>query len=251
MTRGTIITVIVVGFASLFILTARHTAGWVSGEEVAAGLIYYPTFIASAVIILIALASLAQRQSVGAAFLCMLLCSALPFQYALEQYRLSKHRKWANWAAMAYRLTPLLVQYDATHPDATRYLSGGSEEVSIDGFDQFALGSDFTLATVMVEGQRRLATPWGEPVCYVKSRGDDETIVFRGMKAIITFGGGGDEKAWENPNGLGFARPASPDSIENRSDNEPIHVLMSYRFSRRHIEDMEIMRRREAEAKNK
>ena len=98
MTRGTIITAVIVGLASLFILTTRDSAGSVSAEGLAAALVYYPTLIASAVIILLALVSLAQRQRIGIAVLCLTLCSALPTHCALEQYRLSKNRKWANWA---------------------------------------------------------------------------------------------------------------------------------------------------------
>lgn len=151
----------------------------------------------------------------------------------------------------AMEITPLLIEYQNLHPDRFRYVSNDSEEVSISGFPEFAVERNKKISSRSANGSIEILDPWNEPICYVMSRGDDEEIVCRGFRQRIIFGGGEDERPWNNPKGLGVSKAQPVEVIEDGRYRETIVVYMSVRFSRRDIEDRKQMKKHQEEREAK
>jgi coproporphyrinogen III oxidase len=100
-------------------------------------------------------------------------------------------------------------------------------------------------------GTIELLDPWNEPICFVMSRGDDEEIVCRGLRQHIIFGGGEDERPWNNPRGLGVSRSKPTEVILDGRFRETIVVYMSVRFSKQDIEDRKRMKKHQEEREAK
>ncbi len=90
------------------------------------------------------------------------------------------------WFALRYRITGMLCNYYTQHPHRFRYV-GKDEEITIDGFAEFA-ASDEVFAPKVGGYQIHkgmIYDPWGEPVHFVKNRNGDGEISARGFKHII------------------------------------------------------------------
>jgi len=164
---------------------------------------------------------------------------------------MAEHIKWRDWGMQAMEITPLLIEYQNLHPDRFRYVSNDSEEVSISGFPEFAVERNKKISSRSANGSIEILDPWNGPICYVMSRGDDEEIVCRGFRQRIIFGGGEDERPWNNPTGLGVSKAQPAEVIEDGRYRETIVVYMSVRFSRRDIEDRKQMKRHQEEREAK
>lgn len=152
---------------------------------------------------------------------------------------------------LAMELSPLLIEYQNLHPDRFRYVSNDSEEVNILGFSEFAHERNKKMSSRLANGSIEILDPWNEPICFVMSRGNDEEIVCRGLRQRIIFGGGEDDRPWNNPRGLGIARPTPTEIIVDGRLRETILVYMSVRFSKQHIEDGKRMEMYQEESKAK
>lgn len=152
---------------------------------------------------------------------------------------------------LAMEVTPLLIEYQNFHPDRFLYVSDESEEVTISGFPEFALGRNKNLPSRSANGSVEILDRWNEPICFVMSRGDDEEIVCRGLRQRIIFGGGEDERPWNNRKGLGVARSKPTEVSVDGMLRETIIVYMSVRFSKRDIEDRKQMKKRQEEREAK
>ncbi|MDB6024655.1 MAG: hypothetical protein JWM68_878 [Verrucomicrobiales bacterium] len=90
------------------------------------------------------------------------------------------------WFELRHRITGLLCQYYALHPERFHNV-GKDEEIEIDGF------ADFVAADGIFEPKvggyqihkSKIYDPWGEPVHFVKNRNGDGTITARGFQHII------------------------------------------------------------------
>lgn len=205
MSRKVVITAGLVAISSVYLLTVKRTVASVSFEEIFASLLGVITLIAAIFVIVTAIHSLCRRQSPMIALLCIGFCSLPLVRLTKDLNKVPEAEQWMNWNALASRLTPLLVNYEALHPERFHELADDSEEVRIDGFAEFALAADSALRSGKGKVGLYLANPWGEPLSFVKSRGDDEKISFGGNPYPITYLP--LENGAENSKGLGIARP--------------------------------------------
>ena len=93
---------------------------------------------------------------------------------------------------------------------------------------EYALAADPTLRSGRGNAGLYLADPWGEPLSFVKSRGDDEKISFRGNPYSISFLSGKDRA--NNPKGLGIARP-EPKGFDVYPAGYPRVVVLTNRLA--------------------
>jgi hypothetical protein len=230
---GTALTVFVY---SLFLFTVRHTPSVPSIAEIIAALLYWPALVGAVVVTLASLVWLALPRNRALGILCIVLCLPLLAGAGYERVKDGERERWGSWHQLAAQLTPLLGEYYSTYPERFRYLAGDTEEVIINGFPEFAQARHPELKLAAAKGRRSLRDPWGDPVCFVVSRQDNETIDVRGMHADILFGGG-DERLFNNPHGLGIARFSGPNREHYQGYQDPVIVYMDARWSQQSIRD--------------
>jgi hypothetical protein len=232
-----------------------HSPAWPSGEQIAHGIMAIAVLVVSLILIAISLAALLDSKSRNNGLICIALCLPMPVSTLRHEMcrsnRMAEHIKWRDWGMQAMEITPLLIEYQNLHPDRFRYVSNDSEEVSISGFPEFAVERNKKISSRSANGSIEILDPWNGPICYVMSRGDDEEIVCRGFRQRIIFGGGEDERPWNNPTGLGVSKAQPAEVIEDGRYRETIVVYMSVRFSRRDIEDRKQMKRHQEEREAK
>jgi hypothetical protein len=172
---------------------------------------------------------------VGAILLCLPLPCLLVNHWVKQSIGDPGLAKWDQWFMLVYEVNPLLLDYHERHPEKFRYVTdSGSEEVQVDGFVEYAKTRIPTLPVQKFDGVDRIVDSWGKPIRYVMSRGDDEKITVGDYSEWIVFGGGGDEKLWDNPHGLGIAQQEPQERIYAGEKRQTIVVNMSYRFSRQY-----------------
>lgn len=211
--------------------------------------------VVALLLILVSLIALFDPKSRNTGLICIALCLPLPISTIRHEMGRSNQKteliKWRDWGMQAMEITLLLIEYQNLHPDRFRYVSSDSEEVNISGFTEFALARNKKLSTRSANGTIELLDPWNEPICFVMSRGDDEEIVCRGIRQRIIFGGGEDERPWNNPRGLGVSRSKPTEVIVDGNFRGTILVYMSVRFSKLDIEDRKKMKKHQEEREQK
>ncbi|MFZ4764828.1 MAG: hypothetical protein ACOYMN_07710 [Roseimicrobium sp.] len=232
-----------------------HSPAWPSGEQIAHGIMAIAVMVMALVLILVSLFAVLEPKSRNTGLICIALCLPLPISTLCREMsrsnRMAELIKWRDWGIQAMEITPLLIEYQNLYPDRFRYVSNDSEEVSIFGFPEFALTRNKKMSSRAANGTIELLDPWNEPICFVMSRGDDEEIVCRGLRQRIIFGGGEDERPWDNPKGLGVSRSKPTEVIVDGRFREAIVVYKSVRFSKRDIEDRKQMKKHQEEREAK
>lgn len=211
--------------------------------------------VVALVLITVSLIALFDPKSRNTGLICIALCLPLPVSTLRHEMsrsnRMADLIKWRDWGMQTMEITPLLIEYQELHPDRFVYVSSDSEEVKISGFPEFAIARIENLPSRSTNGLVEILDPWNEPICFVMSRGDDEEIFCRGFRQRIIFGGGEEERPWNNPKGLGISRVRPTEVIVDGRCRETIVVYMSVRFSKRDIEDRERMKRYQEEREAK
>ena len=234
-----------------------HSPAWPSGEQIAHGIMTIAVLVVSLILIAISLAALFDSKSRNTGLICIALCLPMPVSTLHHEMsrsnRMAELIKWRDWGMQTMEITPLLIEYQSLHPDRFSYVSNDSEEVNVSGFPEFAITQIKNLPSRSTNGLIEILDPWNDPICFVMSRGDDEEIVCRGFRQRIIFGGGEDDRPWNNPKGLGVSRAKPTEVIVDGRYQETIVVYMSVRFSKRDIEDRKQMKRyqEEREAKDR
>ena len=177
----------------------RHTAGWVSGEEIVAGLLGIPLLILSVVGALAGLVELfTAPEHRGRGLLCLVLGAVMPFFIAMKKVTFEANfdqaYSWHNQSSGAGVVNFYIHRILSANPDAVHYV-GQTEEATIDGLVE-AIAVDAPIYFHDSSGRKRkmdirdgqLFTPWGSRIRTAVDRDHDGFVTVDGQRGSTKYG---------------------------------------------------------------
>ena len=176
---------VIIGFltalATPIILFAKHEAAWVSPSEILAGLLFWPTSIASGLLILLSLTSGALKRPFGSATVTLCLALVFPLSLGLRITTRNVSRKLAqaeatrreSWYHYDDLLIRSIIQYVTEHPDRVSY-PNDDDRALIAGIGEHLRSIGTTIPT----RDNDVIDPWGNPIWIVMDHDGDMQLRF-------------------------------------------------------------------------
>ncbi len=168
---------------TVFIVTREHHAGWPSGDEMLAGLLFLPNFFLAGFCLIYSLTKLADKQRRGRAIVILLLSLVMPIRGGYEAYYpkvkrdddryISYQQKIKDWKSLGAAVNPLLREYYVTNKSKCRF-PNNDNEVELNGFAEYAGSHGIPLKN------GKIVDPWDNPVHFVIAHDGDRAFRARG-----------------------------------------------------------------------
>ena len=204
---------IISALVTLFIVSPHHTAGWISGGQIAAAILLLPNLFLAIGCLLYSVAKLGNKEQKGQALVVLLLSCVMPVIGGYEiiyprnkrddDRRVARAATIADWQALGVAVNPLLREFYQKHPDKFRFIHN-DDEATIDGFIDYAAEHGIGIK----RGQIR--DPWGDGVHFVVDHDGDFALKARGQ-----FYGVGDQVSGIVAVGLLLDRPSRATTAYN------------------------------------
>ena len=209
-----VILALVVAAATPLILFPKHGVGWVSGEEIIAGILAWPAFIVSIILLLVSISDGAFRRPFGTATTTFCLAAVLPFTFVStivirsigkRLYLTEQHRRelWYHYDDV---LIPHIIAYVQQHPSAVSF-PFNDDRARITGLGDFLRQR---VSDIPITGDD-IIDPWGNPIWVVLDQDNDMQLKFEDQFYGV----------WTpNGNKLVVARHTKKQYSLSKSDNE-------------------------------
>ncbi len=176
-----VILALIVAGATPLILFPKHGVGWVSGEEIVAGLLAWPALIASVILLLVSISDGAFRRPFGTATATFFLAAFLPFSWlstivtrsiGKRLYLVEQHRRelWYHYDDI---LIPHIIAYVQEHPSSVTFPSN-DDRAHISGLGGFL---QQRVSNIPISADD-IIDPWGNPIWVVLDHDSDMQLKF-------------------------------------------------------------------------
>ena len=164
---------------TIFIVTREHHAGWPSGDEMLAALLFMPNLLLAVCCLFFSLFKLADKKSRGRAIVILLLSLVMPVRGGYEAYYpkvkrdddryMAYQQKISDWRSLGSVVNPLLREYYLANKSKCRF-PHNDNEAEIDGFAEYAHSHGVALKN------GKIIDPWGNPVHFVIGHDRDKAL---------------------------------------------------------------------------
>jgi hypothetical protein len=178
-----IVLAILIAITIPVVIFPTRGVGWVSGQEIFAGILGLPLLIISACLCIYAIFQIRSSRPSGAPIAILVIAALFPATLIGKAVILRSgnalywNRK-NHWFAIADYVNPLLLQYYLDHPERF-HRKPYSEQVDVDGFTEFLRSQpSFRQSGIRIR-DGSILDPWGRPITLLVDFDHDNNLYGR------------------------------------------------------------------------